>query len=59
MKNYLKIVQIKMICTNPDLVVDRGNTQEYCAGSIAKLFEKIGGEVVISVNHIKKFIIQF
>ena len=36
----------KMICTNPDLVVDRGNTQEYCAGSIAKLFEKIGGEVV-------------
>ena len=36
----------KMICTNPDLIVDRGNTQEYCAGSIAKLFEKIGGEVV-------------
>ena len=35
-----------MICTNPDLIVDRGNTQEYCAGSIAKLFEKIGGEVV-------------
>ena len=36
----------KMICTNPDLIVDRGNTQEYCAGSIAKIFEKIGGEVV-------------
>ena len=36
----------KMICTNPDLVVDRGNIQEYCAGSIAKLFERIGGEVV-------------
>ncbi len=36
----------KMICTNPDLIVDRGNTQEYCAGSIAKLFEKIGGKVV-------------
>ena len=36
----------KMICTNPDLIVDRGNTQEYCAGTIAKLFEKIGGEVV-------------
>ena len=35
-----------MICTNPDLIVDRGNTQEYCAGSIAKIFEKIGGEVV-------------
>ena len=36
----------KMICTNPDLIVDRGNTREYCAGSIAKLFEKLGGEVV-------------
>ena len=35
-----------MICTNPDLIVDRGNIQEYCAGSIAKIFEKIGGEVV-------------
>lgn len=36
----------KMICTNPDLIVDRGNIQEYCAGSIANLFEKIGGTVV-------------
>ena len=36
----------KMICTNPDLIVDRGNVQEYCAGTIAKLFEKIGGKVV-------------
>ncbi len=36
----------KMICTNPDLIVDRGNTQEYCAGTIANIFEKIGGTVV-------------
>ena len=35
-----------MVCTNPDLVVDNGNTQEYCAGTIAKLFEKIGGKVI-------------
>ena len=34
-----------MICTNPDLVVDRGESREYCAGSIAKLFEDMGGEV--------------
>ena len=34
-----------MICTNPDLVVDRGEEREYCAGTIAKLFEKIGGQV--------------
>ena len=36
----------KMICTNPDLIVDKGKTQEYCAGTIAKIFEEIGGEVV-------------
>jgi HAD superfamily hydrolase (TIGR01459 family) len=36
----------KMICTNPDLLVDRGNIRELCAGSIAMVFEKIGGEVI-------------
>jgi len=35
----------KMICTNPDLIVDRGETREYCAGSIAKVFEEINGKV--------------
>ena len=35
----------KMICTNPDLIVDRGNKRELCAGSIAMIFEKMGGEV--------------
>ena len=35
----------KMICTNPDLVVDRGTKREYCAGSIALVFEKLGGKV--------------
>jgi HAD superfamily hydrolase (TIGR01459 family) len=36
----------KMICTNPDLIVDRGEKRELCAGSIALVFEKMGGEVV-------------
>ena len=36
----------KMICTNPDLIVDRANTRELCAGSVAMVFEKMGGEVV-------------
>ena len=35
----------KMICTNPDLVVDRGSEREFCAGSIAKIFEEMGGNV--------------
>ena len=35
-----------MICTNPDLIVDKGKKRELCAGSVALVFEKIGGEVI-------------
>jgi ribonucleotide monophosphatase NagD (HAD superfamily) len=35
-----------MICTNPDLIVDRGEKREYCAGSVAIIFKKLGGEVI-------------
>ena len=35
-----------MICTNPDLIVDRGDIRELCAGSVAMVFEKMGGEVI-------------
>jgi HAD superfamily hydrolase (TIGR01459 family) len=43
LKNHIKI---KMICTNPDLVVHRGLKQEYCAGTLAEIFKKLGGEVI-------------
>jgi len=36
----------KMICTNPDLIVDKGDKRELCAGSVALVFEKLGGEVM-------------
>ena len=36
----------KMICTNPDLTVHRGHKEEYCAGKIAEIFEKMGGTVI-------------
>ena len=36
----------KLICTNPDLVVHRGDIEEFCAGSIAKIFESLGGQVI-------------
>ena len=45
-KILLSSVSKKMICTNPDLIVDRGNKREYCAGSVAKTFENLGGNVV-------------
>jgi len=41
-----KYTKLKMLCTNPDLIVHRGTVLEYCAGSIAKIFENLGGKVV-------------
>ena len=41
-----KSTKKKLICTNPDLIVDRGDVREFCAGSVAMVFEKMGGEVV-------------
>ena len=35
-----------MICTNPDLIVDKGSRRELCAGSVALIFEKMGGKVI-------------
>ena len=41
-----KYINKKFICTNPDLTVHRGVKEEYCAGSIAQIFESLGGEVI-------------
>ena len=43
---FEKHLKKKMVCTNPDLIVDRGNIREFCAGSVAMVFEKMGGNVV-------------
>jgi len=46
-KQFLKkYVKKKLVCTNPDLTVHRGNIEELCAGSVAKVFEELGGEVI-------------
>ena len=46
-KKFLeKHVSKKLVCTNPDLTVHKGDVEELCAGSVAKVFEKLGGEVV-------------
>ena len=41
-----KYTNLKMLCTNPDLIVHRGPKTEYCAGTIASIFEKLGGTVI-------------
>ena len=46
-KKFLKDhVSKKLICTNPDLTVHRGDNKEYCAGYIAKIFEDLGGKAI-------------
>lgn len=35
---------LKLLCANPDIVVDRGEQREWCAGAIAKLYTEMGGE---------------
>jgi len=37
---------LPMICANPDVVVERGDTLVYCAGAIADLYAAAGGDVV-------------
>ena len=41
-----KHIHIKMVCTNPDLIVYRGDKKEYCAGTLAEIFKKYGGKVI-------------
>jgi HAD superfamily hydrolase (TIGR01459 family) len=41
-----KNIKKTMICTNPDLIVDKGNKRELCAGSVAMVFEKMKGKVI-------------
>ena len=34
---------LKLLCANPDFVVDRGACRIYCAGALAALYEELGG----------------
>jgi len=41
---YAKTKGLKLLCANPDIVVDMGETRIYCAGALAAYFTEIGGE---------------
>ncbi len=34
---------LKLLCANPDIVVDRGDRREWCAGALAQLYTEMGG----------------
>jgi HAD superfamily hydrolase (TIGR01459 family) len=38
---------LPMVCSNPDIVVERGNRLIWCAGAIAERYRQIGGETLI------------
>ena len=39
---------LELVCANPDRVVQRGDRLIYCAGSLADLYESLGGRVVMA-----------
>jgi HAD superfamily hydrolase (TIGR01459 family) len=41
---YAKQKGMKLLCANPDIVVDRGERREWCAGALAQLYTEMGGE---------------
>lgn len=41
---YAKQKSLKLLCANPDIVVDRGDVREWCAGALARLYTEMGGE---------------
>ncbi len=41
---YAKQKGMKLLCANPDIVVDRGEVREWCAGALARLYTEMGGE---------------
>ena len=41
---YAKQKGLKLLCANPDIVVDRGDHREWCAGALAQLYTEMGGE---------------
>lgn len=38
-----KARELKLLCLNPDIVVDRGESREWCGGAVAKMYEEMGG----------------
>lgn len=39
---------LEMVCANPDIVVQSGDRLLWCAGAIARDYEKIGGRVIMA-----------
>lgn len=41
---YARTNGLKLLCANPDIVVDFGESRQWCAGALAQLYTGMGGE---------------
>ena len=39
--------EMKLLCANPDFIVDRGSRRVYCAGALAALYTALGGTTLM------------
>ena len=40
---YAKQKGLKLLCANPDIIVDRGDKREWCAGAVGQAYTEMGG----------------
>jgi HAD superfamily hydrolase (TIGR01459 family) len=48
MLRRMRARDLPMICANPDIMVERGRRQVYCAGAIAREYQQMGGRVALA-----------
>ncbi len=41
---FAKAKGMKLLCANPDIIVDMGHQRQWCAGAVAALYTEMGGE---------------
>jgi HAD superfamily hydrolase (TIGR01459 family) len=46
MFRQMRARSLLMVCANPDVVVERGDTLVYCAGALADAYAALGGQVI-------------
>lgn len=44
----MKARDLEMVCANPDIVVQWGDRLVWCAGALARVYEKMGGRTIVS-----------
>ena len=54
---YAKQKGLKLLCANPDIIVDRGEKREWCAGAVAQAYSEMGGTSLYLENPMRRSMI--